>query len=72
MTATATDTRALPSETTPEVRRRPLRRRTRWIGLGFAALPLGVYALVVLVPLAQSVQYSFYKWDGVSTASWRE
>lgn len=46
------------------------RRRTRWIGLAFAALPLGLYALVVLVPLGQSIQYSFYKWDGVSTASW--
>jgi raffinose/stachyose/melibiose transport system permease protein len=47
-----------------------VRRRTRWIGLAFAALPLGLYALVVLVPLGQSVQYSFYKWDGVSKASW--
>jgi raffinose/stachyose/melibiose transport system permease protein len=52
------------------VRRRSSRRRTRWIGLAFAALPLGLYALVVLVPLAQSIQYSFYKWDGVSTATW--
>ncbi|WP_236045542.1 carbohydrate ABC transporter permease [Paractinoplanes ovalisporus] len=46
------------------------RRRNRWIGLAFAALPLGVYALVVLVPLAQSVQFSFYKWDGVSASTW--
>jgi raffinose/stachyose/melibiose transport system permease protein len=52
------------------VRRRSLKRRTRWIGLAFAALPLGVYALVVLVPLAQSVQFSFYKWDGVTTSTW--
>jgi raffinose/stachyose/melibiose transport system permease protein len=50
--------------------RRSLRRRTRWVGLAFAALPLAVYALVVLVPLGQSVQYSFFKWDGVSTARW--
>ncbi|WP_236028169.1 carbohydrate ABC transporter permease [Paractinoplanes lichenicola] len=46
------------------------RRRNRWIGLAFAALPLAVYALVVLVPLAQSVQFSFYKWDGVSASTW--
>ncbi|GAA2643189.1 carbohydrate ABC transporter permease [Paractinoplanes durhamensis] len=52
------------------VRRRPLRRRTRWVGLAFAALPLAVYALVVLVPLGQSVQYSFFKWDGVSASTW--
>ncbi|MFI5889602.1 carbohydrate ABC transporter permease [Actinoplanes sp. NPDC051513] len=72
MPATATGTRAPALHKRPEtdVRRRSLRRRTRWIGLGFAALPLGVYALAVLVPLAQSVQYSFYKWDGVSTPSW--
>ncbi|WP_456824989.1 carbohydrate ABC transporter permease [Cellulomonas sp. P5_E12] len=65
--ATARDGRA----TRPApVRRRSPRRRARWVGLAFAALPLGVYALVVLVPLAQSVQYSFYKWDGVSTPTW--
>jgi raffinose/stachyose/melibiose transport system permease protein len=64
------DTRdARPARSTA-VRRRSARRRTRWIGLAFAALPLGLYALVVLVPLGQSIQYSFYKWDGVSTSSW--
>lgn len=52
------------------VRRRSSRRRTRWVGLAFVALPLALYAFVVLVPLAQSVQYSFFKWDGVSTATW--
>ncbi|MFD0522274.1 carbohydrate ABC transporter permease [Paractinoplanes durhamensis] len=29
-----------------------------------------MYALVVLVPLGQSVQYSFFKWDGVSASTW--
>jgi raffinose/stachyose/melibiose transport system permease protein len=61
------DARQAPSTA---VRRRSLRSRTRWIGLAFAALPLALYALVVLVPLGQSIRYSFYKWDGVSTASW--
>jgi raffinose/stachyose/melibiose transport system permease protein len=61
------DARPAPST---GVRRPSWRRRTRWIGLAFAALPLGLYALVVLVPLGQSIQYSFFKWDGVSTASW--
>ncbi|MBU2670276.1 sugar ABC transporter permease [Actinoplanes bogorensis] len=55
--------------TTHQKSARP-RRRNRWIGLGFAALPLAVYALVVLVPLAQSVQFSFYQWDGVSASTW--
>ncbi|GIF22868.1 raffinose/stachyose/melibiose transport system permease protein [Actinoplanes tereljensis] len=58
------------SATKTVVRRRSLRRRTRWVGLGCAALPLGMYALVVLVPLAQSFQYSFFKWDGVTASTW--
>jgi raffinose/stachyose/melibiose transport system permease protein len=65
--ATTRDTR--PASSTA-ARRRSARRRTRWIGLAFAALPLAVYAIVVLVPLAQSIQYSFYKWDGVSASTW--
>jgi len=52
------------------MQRRSPRRRTRWIGLGFAALPLGIYALVVLVPLVQSIQYSFFAWDGVGPSKW--
>ncbi|TXK19960.1 sugar ABC transporter permease [Homoserinibacter sp. GY 40078] len=56
----------------PRAGRRPAtrRRRVRWIGLAFVALPLAVYAVVVLLPLAQSLQYSFYDWDGVSAATW--
>ena len=65
--APARDARPAPATA---VRRHSLRRRARWTGLAFAALPLTVYAMVVLVPLGQSVQYSFYKWDGVSAPSW--
>jgi raffinose/stachyose/melibiose transport system permease protein len=64
------ETRDARPAPTAVVRRRSSRRRNRWIGLAFAALPLGTYALVVLVPLGQSIQYSFYKWDGVSAAKW--
>jgi ABC-type sugar transport systems, permease components len=46
------------------------RARNKRIGLAFVAFPLAVYAGVVLVPLAQSFQYSFYDWDGVSAATW--
>lgn len=51
-------------------RRRSIRRRNRLVGLAFAAVPLLLYGFVVLVPLAQSVQYSFFDWDGVSAATW--
>lgn len=67
-TSSAQTSDARPAST--DVRRRSVRRRTRWIGLAFAALPLALYAAVVLVPLGQSIQYSFYKWDGVSAATW--
>ena len=70
MTATATGTPTPVSEPTQHKGGRSPRRRNRWIGLAFAALPLAVYAVVVLVPLAQSVQYSFYDWDGVSASTW--
>jgi raffinose/stachyose/melibiose transport system permease protein len=51
-------------------RRRGPRSRNRHVGLAFVALPLLFYTGVVLVPLAQSFQYSFYDWDGVSKATW--
>ena len=60
----------MPAPRPVALRRRSPRRRTRWIGLAFAALPLGIYALVVIVPLVQSVQYSFYAWDGVGASTW--
>jgi len=51
--------------------RRPSRRRrhgafSAWLWL----LPaLAFYATFVLYPLGQSVQYSFYRWDGIGPAS---
>ncbi|WP_292873568.1 sugar ABC transporter permease [Microbacterium sp.] len=46
------------------------RRRARTIGLLFAAPGLLIYGGVVLWPLVQSLQYSFYKWDGISASTW--
>ncbi|WP_051265828.1 carbohydrate ABC transporter permease [Nakamurella lactea] len=70
-TAAAGSAAAEPRETaSAPPRRRSARRRRRWTGLAFAALPLAVYAVVVLAPLVQSIQYSFFKWDGVSAATW--
>lgn len=48
----------------------PRARRRRWLGLAFAAPALLFYGFVVLVPILQSVNYSFYSWDGVSAAQW--
>ena len=39
-------------------------------GLLFAAPGLLIYGIVVLWPLVQSLQYSFYEWDGITTAVW--
>lgn len=51
-------------------RRSSARRRTRRIGLVFAAPGLLLYAAVVLWPMVQSLQYSFYDWDGVTDSTW--
>lgn len=45
-------------------------RKRRWIGLLFLSPALLLYAAIVLVPLIQTVNYSFYKWDGVSEPTW--
>ncbi|WP_434316221.1 carbohydrate ABC transporter permease [Leifsonia sp. P73] len=48
----------------------PRVRRRHWLGLAFAAPGLLFYGFVVIVPILQSVNYSFYRWDGVTTATW--
>lgn len=47
-------------------RRRP---RRGWRGLLWVAPALLFYAAFVLVPLGQSVQYSFYDWDGIGAST---
>jgi raffinose/stachyose/melibiose transport system permease protein len=42
----------------------------RRAGLLFAAPGLLLYGLVVLWPMVQSVQFSFYKWNGVGASVW--
>jgi raffinose/stachyose/melibiose transport system permease protein len=46
----------------------PRARRRRWLGLAFASPALAFYGFVVIVPILQSANYSFYSWDGVSAA----
>lgn len=59
-------------------RRRPTRRipwfhgirRSTWVGWLFVAPALVMYSVFVLQPLALTVQYSLYRWDGVGPATW--
>ncbi|MEU4293819.1 sugar ABC transporter permease [Kribbella sp. NPDC026596] len=56
-----------------KTRARTVSRQTqkrRWIGLLYLSPALLLYGAIVLVPLLQTVNYSFYKWDGVSEPSW--
>ena len=39
-------------------------------GLAYASPAILAYGFVVIVPLFQSLNYSFYKWNGVTTAKW--
>ena len=36
----------------------------------FVLPALSMYALFVLQPLVLTVQYSFYRWDGIGPATW--
>ena len=44
-------------------------RRRAYLGLLWVAPAFAFYAAFVLYPLAQSIQYSFYKWDGIGLAT---
>ena len=50
---------------------RPARRRsgstTRWLTIGLFVLPaLLLYAIFVVLPILQAMQYSLYKWNGLA------
>jgi raffinose/stachyose/melibiose transport system permease protein len=45
-------------------------RRQTFVGWLFVLPALLMYGLFVLQPLALTVQYSFYRWDGVGPATW--
>jgi raffinose/stachyose/melibiose transport system permease protein len=70
--------RANPPSPVPAARRQ-LGRRIPWtigirrqtfVGWLFVLPALVMYALFVLQPLALTVQYSLYRWDGVGPATW--
>jgi raffinose/stachyose/melibiose transport system permease protein len=50
--------------------RRARRHGRQWVAWLFAAPAMAVYALFVLVPMARTVQYSFYEWDGIGSSPW--
>ena len=45
------------------------RRRAGWSTLLWVLPALTVYGIFVLYPLVQTVNYSFYKWDGIGAAT---
>ncbi|MEV4264231.1 sugar ABC transporter permease [Kribbella sp. NPDC049584] len=51
-----------------DVVRRSARRTRNWAALIWVAPAFGMYALFVLYPMLQSIQYSFYDWDGIGRA----
>lgn len=59
-----------PAQITRVSRHRPGTRRARRAGWLFVAPALGMYAVFVLRPLALTVQYSFYNWDGIGPSTW--
>jgi raffinose/stachyose/melibiose transport system permease protein len=60
-------TTAAPGLRTPRLRGV---RSTHLIGWLFVAPALVMYAAFVLLPLALSVQYSLYRWDGIGPSEW--
>jgi len=44
--------------------------RARWAGWLFVIPALAMYGLFVLRPLALTVQYSLYQWDGIGPSTW--
>ncbi|WP_173066685.1 carbohydrate ABC transporter permease [Phytohabitans houttuyneae] len=64
-----TDPSSVPAARQPAARRPSARRRRRWSALLWVAPAFGMYGVFVLFPMLQSVQYSFYDWDGIGPAT---
>ena len=45
-------------------------RRETFVGWLFVLPALLMYAVFVLVPLLLTILYSFYRWNGVTAATW--
>jgi raffinose/stachyose/melibiose transport system permease protein len=62
--------RASPSGASRSVSRGSSHRRRALAGWLFVLPALSMYALFVLQPLARTIKYSLYRWDGVGPATW--
>jgi len=73
-TAAAPPRTAAVSRTVPFSRRRLSRKwRRTLVAYGFLLLPVGFYALFMVLPWVQTVIVSFYNWDGIgprTAAGW--
>jgi raffinose/stachyose/melibiose transport system permease protein len=56
-----------PTRPSPIKRRR---RRAQYVGYLYILPALIVFVAIVLVPVLQSIRYSFTNWDGISSPSW--
>jgi raffinose/stachyose/melibiose transport system permease protein len=59
-----------PGSRAPKTPGRRTRRPGAWAGWLFAAPATVMYAVFVLRPLALTVQYSFYDWNGITASTW--
>ena len=50
-------------------KRSPTRDRRRWIGWIFALPALAFYLMFNVRPVLESIQYSFYDWDGIGAST---
>jgi raffinose/stachyose/melibiose transport system permease protein len=64
-----TDPSSASAAAQPAGPRRNARRARHWSALLWVAPAFGMYAVFVLYPMFQSVQYSFYDWDGIGQAT---
>ncbi|GIH28383.1 sugar ABC transporter permease [Acrocarpospora phusangensis] len=69
MTRPTTDTTAAAATARSPFRRKGLRGPS-WVGWLFVLPAFAFYAVFVLQPLALTVQYSLYRWDGIGASTW--
>jgi len=69
MMITSDNRSAAPSVSQPISTKKGIRRDTI-IGWLFVIPALVMYALFVLLPLLMSIQYSFFRWNGITAMTW--
>lgn len=69
-TMTSSETSDRPVATSLSRQIRKMVRRETIIGWLFVTPALVMYSVFVLVPLLLSIQYSFFRWDGIGPMTW--